>query len=55
MSGKVEWGAGTAWATANAVALCSGTRSARRTLDCFKGEISSSRTWQAAIQQCRPR
>jgi uncharacterized glyoxalase superfamily protein PhnB len=55
MRGKVDWGAGTTWATANALALCGGTRSARRTIDCFNKEISSSRTWQVAIRQCRAR
>jgi hypothetical protein len=53
MRGGVNWGAGTTWATANALALCGGTRNARRTLDCFKGEIASSQTWQVAIRQCR--
>jgi uncharacterized glyoxalase superfamily protein PhnB len=53
MRGGVNWGAGATWATANAVALCGGTRNARRTLDCFKREIASSQTWRAAIQQCR--
>jgi hypothetical protein len=55
MRGKVDWGAGTTWATTNALALCGGTRSARRTLDCFNREISSSQPWQAAIRQCRAR
>jgi hypothetical protein len=55
MRGKVEWGAGTTWVTANALALCGGTRSARRTLDCFNREISASQPWQTAIRQCRAR
>jgi uncharacterized glyoxalase superfamily protein PhnB len=53
MRGRVEWGGGTTWVTTNALALCGGTRNARRTLDCFTGEISASQTWQVAIRQCR--
>ena len=53
--GRVNWGAGTAWATTNALALCGGTRDARRTLDCFTKEIAASQTWQVAIRQCRTR
>jgi uncharacterized glyoxalase superfamily protein PhnB len=53
MRGKVDWGAGTTWVTANALALCGGTQNARRTLDCFKRQVSSSQTWQVAIRQCR--
>jgi hypothetical protein len=53
MRGRVEWGAGTTWVTTNALALCGGTRNARRTLDCFTKEISASQTWQDAIRQCR--
>jgi hypothetical protein len=55
MRGKVEWGRGTTWLTLNALALCGGTQSARRTLDCFKRAVSSSKTWQVAIRQCRTR
>src|SRR5262245_29540130 len=55
MRGKVDWGAGTTWSTANALALCGGTGNARRTIDCFNREISSSQTWQVAIRQCRAR
>ncbi|MGH9673202.1 MAG: VOC family protein, partial [Bryobacteraceae bacterium] len=53
MRGTVNWGAGTIWATTNALALCGGTRNARRTLDCFSREVSSSQTWQVAIRQCK--
>ena len=53
MRGTVNWGAGTIWATTNALALCGGTRNARRTLDCFGREVSSNQTWQVAIRQCR--
>jgi uncharacterized glyoxalase superfamily protein PhnB len=53
MRGRVNWGAGTTWVAANALALCGGTLNARRTLDCFSRELSSSQTWQVAIRQCR--
>jgi uncharacterized glyoxalase superfamily protein PhnB len=53
--GKVDWGAGTTWVPSNALALCGGTRNARRTLDCFKRQVSSGQAWQVAIRQCRTR
>jgi uncharacterized glyoxalase superfamily protein PhnB len=55
MRGRVNWGAGTTWVTTNALALCGGTRNARRTLDCFSKGVSSDQTWQVAIRQCRAR
>ncbi len=53
MRGKTNWGAGTTWMTPNALALCGGTRSARRTIDCFTKQIASNQTWQIAIKQCK--
>jgi uncharacterized glyoxalase superfamily protein PhnB len=53
MLGKVNWGGGSTWATSNALALCSATQSARKTLDCFKSKISENQSWRIAIRQCR--
>jgi uncharacterized glyoxalase superfamily protein PhnB len=53
MRGKVSWGGGRVWTGSNALALCAGTRNARRTLDCFATKLAAEETWQAAIRQCR--
>src|SRR5262249_15012659 len=53
MRGKVSWGGGKAWSAPQALNLCSGSRNARQTIDCFSGKIASEEPWQTAIKDCR--
>jgi hypothetical protein len=53
MRGKISWGTGTTWTVPHAMILCSGTRNARQTLDCFASNIAGNETWASAIDACR--
>lgn len=53
MGGKINWGGGTGWLPSNAQALCSGTRSARQTIDCFQAQVRAKRPWREAVNACR--
>lgn len=53
MQGRVDWGGGTAWLPANAHALCTGARNARRTIGCFEAGIRAGRPWREAVNACR--
>jgi hypothetical protein len=53
MRGKVSWGTGTGWTAPHALNLCSGSRNARQTIDCFSEKVAAEEPWQTAIQGCR--
>lgn len=52
MSGQVAWGGGNVWQADNALALCAGTISARRTITCFSNALAVGHGWRSAIQRC---
>ena len=53
MGGKINWGGGFEWLPSNAQALCSGSRNARQTIDCFEAKIRAGRPWREAVTACR--
>jgi uncharacterized glyoxalase superfamily protein PhnB len=53
MGGNINWGGGTEWLPSNAEALCSGSRNARQTIDCFEARIRAKRPWREAVNACR--
>lgn len=53
MGGRINWGGGTEWLPSNAQALCSGTRNARQTIDCFQAQVRAKRPWREAVNACR--
>ncbi len=52
MHGNVNYGGGTKWKWENAIDLCEGSRSANRTISCFKNQIKRGKKWKQAIQSC---
>jgi hypothetical protein len=51
-SGRVSWGGGTVWASANIDKLCNGTTNAKKTIACFQSNVEAL-GWAAAIDKCR--
>ena len=55
MRGELSHGTGRPWYKANALALCRGSRSAGRTLACFRTRLAATRDWREAIADCQAR
>ena len=51
-SGKVSWGGGTKWSSANIDKLCKGTKDAKGTIACFQANVGAL-GWSAAIDRCK--
>jgi hypothetical protein len=55
MGGELSYGTGRPWYKRNALALCRGSRSADRTLGCFRTRLADTHNWRDAIAGCRAR
>ena len=51
-SGKISWGGGTKWSSANIDKLCKGTKDAKATITCFQANVGAL-GWSAAIDRCK--
>ena len=51
-SGRISWGGGTAWAPVNIDRLCSGTKDAKKTIECFQSNVEAA-GWDKAIEMCK--